>query len=190
MARHLVLASVFVACSPRASLSCSVLNTSATPNPGGASQHGRRLSAFSGVNGDNAPGAAAAASALKSAYVFAEIEDSGPEPFRDVLHDASSHFGLKFCGMDCEQRERWHRKSKWRQACRMLVGGYVMGTCPGQAYFTGDAWVPCKIIVAVSGNTNWCAYFDCSLNSCFVARLVPVAASRRPSAFHVYELPG
>ena len=164
MAQPLIYAFVFAACSPWVALSCSVANTSAFPTHSMVSSRGRRLSTVSSASRDNAPGAAAAASALSSAYVFAEIEDSGPEPFRDVLHDAATHFGFKFCGMDCEQRERWHRKSKWRQACRMLVGGYVMGTCPGQAYFTGDAWIPCKTIVAVSYFANRSVYFYFSLN--------------------------
>ncbi len=33
------------------------------------------------------------------------------------------------------------RNAKWRQACRTLVGGYVMGMCPGRSYFTGEEWV-------------------------------------------------
>jgi len=85
----------------------------------------------------------------KSAIVFLEVDDSGGEVFRNVLHDASQHYGLKFCGVDCERRARWHRSAKWRQACRTLVGSYVMGMCPGKAYFTGEDWVPCRSAVSL-----------------------------------------
>ena len=85
----------------------------------------------------------------KAALVLLEIENTGSEVYRDILHDASAHHGLKFCGVDCEQRNRWHRNAKWRQQCRTLVGQYVMGMCPGRAYFTGEEWVPCRTAVAL-----------------------------------------
>lgn len=158
MTRSLMLAWIFAFSSPQAALTCSVYsvdNTSAVLMPtSGLPARGRRLSAAGSASHGNAPGAAAAASVLNTALLLAEIEDCGAEPFRAVLHDAAAHYGLKFCGVDCEQRRRWHRNSKWRQACRTLVGGYVLGMCPGRAYFTGDAWVPCKTLVAVRVTTT------------------------------------
>jgi hypothetical protein len=61
----------------------------------------------------------------RAALVLMELENCGSEVYRDILHDASKYHGLKFCGIDCDQRGRWHRNAKWRQQCRTLVRAWA-----------------------------------------------------------------